>query len=259
MSFSKPMGEVVRLPIPNNTAPADDSAPGINAAPDDAEDLRSEGAADVDTSFEVQLDPDADAEGVPVDDGVGYLLDDPEGDAYPVIPHHLRSLAGVGEAIGRHTRRAAHRLAFHAVRAPRYLALAGVWGAVGVWRLIDRQLSWWWVSENDYLRSLAVAQGDSREWYKLHREVKETRRVRGTILAGQAAAVLAGGLLLVKFAPWWGWAAVATVAVPWLAHFGRPQDHPIIAPATTVPRFRLLNHDVVLRAYYSAAWATLRR
>ncbi|MES9606166.1 hypothetical protein [Actinomadura sp. NPDC000929] len=256
MSFSKPMGEVVRLPVPNNTAPADvdDSAPGIDAAPDGAEGAYPEVAAEVDTSFEVQLDPgaDPDAEGVPVDDGVGYLLDDPEGDAYPVIPHHLRSLGGVGEAIGRHTRRAAHRLAFHAIRAPRYVALAGLWGAVGVWRLIDRQLSWWWVSENDYLRSLAVAQGDSREWYKLHREVKETRRVRGTILAGQAAAVLAGGLLLVKFAPWWGWAAVAAVAVPWLAHFGRPEDHPIIAPATTVPRFRLLNHDVVLRAYYSA-------
>ncbi|MFF4240452.1 hypothetical protein ACFYYL_31640 [Actinomadura geliboluensis] len=273
MSYSKSMGEVVRLPVRTSTAPADtpadpaadpladaESAPALDApagARDGAEGIEDAAAAavvDIDTSFEVQLDPgaDPDAEGEPVDDGIGYLLDDPEGDAYPVIPEHLRSLAGVGEAIARHARRMGHRIAFHAVRAPGYAVRAGVWSVVGLWRLIDRQLKWWWVSENDYLRSLAIAQGDSREWYKLHREVKETRRTRGTILAGQAVGVLAAGLVLVQVAPWWGWAAVAAVGVPWLAHLGRPEDRPIIVPATTVPRFRLLNHDVVLRAYYAA-------
>ncbi|WP_225992157.1 hypothetical protein [Actinomadura montaniterrae] len=208
--------------------------------------------ADVDTSFEVQFDPEPDAEPEPVDDGIGYLLDDPEGDAYPVIPENLRSLGGIGEAIGRHARRLGHRAAFHGVRAPRYALLAVLWGTVGLCRLINRQLKWWWVSEQDYLRSLAIAQGDRRDWLTLHREVKETRRSRGIILAGQVFAVLAGLLLLVKLAPWWGWVAVAAVVVPWLAHFGRPEDHPIIVPAMTVPRFRLLNHDVVLRGYYSA-------
>ncbi|WP_207943749.1 hypothetical protein [Actinomadura sp. KC345] len=256
MNFSKPMGEVVRLPVPNNDAPADvpaDTDP--DAVPDAVPDRPAEVAGDADTSFEVQLDPgaDPDAEGEPVDDGVGYLLPDPEdGDAYPVIPENLRTLAGVGEAIGRHVRRFAHRAAFHAVRAPRYLLLAVAWAIVGLWRLIDRQLSWWWVSEQDYLRSLAIAAGDSREWYKLHREVKETRRVRGAILAGQAFGVLLGVLVMVKAAPWWGWAAVLAVVVPWLAHLGRPEDKPIIVPAMTVPRFRLLNHDVVLRGYYAA-------
>ncbi|KAB2390498.1 cell division protein FtsK [Actinomadura montaniterrae] len=240
--------------IPLRPAPFGSAGDDIIANPtgSDAPVRDAASAADIDTSFEVQFDPEPDAEPEPVDDGIGYLLDDPDGDAYPVIPENLRSAAGVGEAIGRHARRLAHRAAFHGVRAPRYALLAVLWGTVGLWRLIDRQLKWWWVSEQDYLRSLAIASGDSREWYKLHREVKDTRRVRGTILAGQAFAVLAALLLLVKLAPWWGWLAVAGVVVPWLAHLGRPEDHPIIVPAVTVPRFRLLNHDVVLRAYYAA-------
>ncbi|WP_433328215.1 hypothetical protein [Spirillospora sp. CA-294931] len=258
--FAKPMGEVVPLPLPGNQPDTpdpsqDDPGPELDTpAAAIVPDQTSPDAvdADVDTSFEVQLDPDPGTDPEPVDDGLGYLLPDPDGDAYPVIPENLRSVGGVGEAIGRHFRRLAHRAAFHGVRAPRYLLLSVLWGVVGLWRLIDRQLSWWWVSEQDYLRSLAVAQGDSREWYKLHREVKETRRVRGWILAGQLFGVLAGVLLLVKAAPWWGWAAAAAVVVPWLAHLGRPADHPIIVPAMTVPRFRVLNHDVVLRAYYAA-------
>jgi hypothetical protein len=42
------------------------------------------------------------------------------------------------------------------------------------------------------------------------------------------------------------------VAVPLLARIGRPDDRPIISPATTVPRFRVISADVVLRAYYAA-------
>ena len=42
------------------------------------------------------------------------------------------------------------------------------------------------------------------------------------------------------------------MALPALARAGRPEDRPIIAPATTVPRFRVINADVVLRAYYAA-------
>ncbi|MFG2002116.1 hypothetical protein ACGFNU_23490 [Spirillospora sp. NPDC048911] len=244
--------EIVPFPDRAAAAPDDDLTDRQTDTAIPAQAADPADTADFDTSFEVQLDAEPDTAPEPVDDGIGYLLDDPDGDAYPVIPENLRSVGGVGEAIGRHARRFGHRIAFHGVRAPRYLLLAVLWGTVGLWRLIDRQLSWWWVSEQDYLRSLAVAQGDSREWYKLHREVKETRRVRGWILAGQAFGVLFAVLVMISVAPWWGWAAAAAVVVPWLAHLGRPEDHPIIVPAMTVPRFRLLNHDVVLRAYYRA-------
>ena len=228
----EPGGEVVPFPArePAEPAPPDTS----------------------DTSFEVQLD--AEPGGTPelVDAGEGIVLPDPDGEAYPVIPEHLRSLPGIGEALGRHGRRLGHRASFHGVRAPRYLLLAVVWGVAGVVRLAGRQLSWWWLSEQDFLRSHAVAQADSREWMKLHREAKDTRRVRGIILAGEAFAVLLAVLALMRFAPWWGWLAVMAVVLPALARAGRPEDRPIISPATTVPRFRVLNADVVLRAHYVA-------
>ena len=57
---------------------------------------------------------------------------------------------------------------------------------------------------------------------------------------------------LMRFAPWWGWLLLLAVVLPALARAGRPEDRPIISPATTVPRFRVLNADVVLRAYYAA-------
>lgn len=204
-----------------------------------------------DISFEVHLDSEP-AGPVPVDEGEGFVLPDPDGEQYPVIPEHLRTIGGIGEAIGRHGRRLGHRAAFHGIRAPRYLLLMAVWGLAGAFRVAGRQLAWWWVAEQDILRSHAVASADSREWMRLHREVKDTRRVRGIILAAELFALLAGVLALMRFAPWWGQALAAVVALPLLARAGRPEDRPIITPAMTVPRFRVLNADVVLRAYYAA-------
>jgi hypothetical protein len=204
-----------------------------------------------DTSLEVELDDEPDTGPEPVDDGTGYVLPDEE-DEYPVIPEHLRTLAGIADALGRRARRIGHRGAFHGVRTPRYALLALVWAAVGVFRLAGRQLSWWWVSEMDLLRSHAIASADSREWLKLHRETKETRLVRGLVLLGEAVGLLLAALVMVMLAPWWGWLGLAAVVVPFLARAGRPDDKPIITPATTVPRFRVLNSDTVLNAYYDA-------
>ncbi len=41
-------------------------------------------------------------------------------------------------------------------------------------------------------------------------------------------------------------------AIPALARIGRPSDRRIISPAIVTPRFRKLNPDIVLRAYYAA-------
>src|SRR6201996_5735164 len=142
----------------------------------------AEPAALSDTSYEIALDDDPDADPGAVDDGIGFVLDD-DPDAYPVIPEHLRSLAGVGGTLARHGRRLGHRTAFHGVRSPLYLILALWWAVVGVFRLAGRQVSWWWVAETDLLRSAAVANQDAREWMRLHREAKETRLIRGIVLA----------------------------------------------------------------------------
>jgi hypothetical protein len=206
-----------------------------------------------DTSFEVPLDDEPDGAPGPVDDGFGYVLDEDEPGAYPIIPEHLRSWSGVVEALARHARRAGHRAAFHGVRAPVYLVKVTWRAGVGAFRLGGRQLAWWWVAETGLLRSAAVANGDAREWMRLHKEAKETRLVRGMVLATEVAGLTVVGGLLATIAPWWAQAATAAVAVPLLARAGRPDDDaPVISPATTVPRYRVLNADVVLSAYYDA-------
>jgi hypothetical protein len=87
---------------------------------------------------------------------------------------------------------------------------------------------------------------------RLHKEAKETRLIRGIVLGAEAIGVLLAGVLLATAAPWWAQAAVAAVVVPLLSRAGRPEDRPIIATATTEPRFRVISADVVLRAYYAA-------
>jgi S-DNA-T family DNA segregation ATPase FtsK/SpoIIIE len=241
------------------TTTPDDARPGPDS--DDARVLPfphrgrdHDGAAaaePLDTSFEVELDDTPETAPEPVDDGFGYVLDD-EPDMYPVIPEHLRTFGGIADALGRHARRGAHHAGFHGVRSPRYLVLALVWAFVGAFRLAGRQLSWWWVTDLADLRSTAVANGDSREYLRLHREARETRLIRGIVLAGEAVGLLLGALAMWKLAPWWAWALLAAVGVPLLARAGRPEDMPIISTATTVPRFRVLNADTVLSAYYDA-------
>jgi S-DNA-T family DNA segregation ATPase FtsK/SpoIIIE len=250
-----PGGEVVDLDAARAARPA--LLPGatldgiVVPAPDDEHDNLP--AVPSDTSFEVALDDEPDTRPVAVDDGFGYVLDEDEPEAYPVIPAHLRSLDGIAEALGRHARRIGHRAAFHGVRSPVYLVKITWRAGVGVFRLGARQLAWWWVAETGHLRSAAVANGDAREWMRLHKEAKETRMWRGIILATEAAGLLTAGGLLATVAPWWIQAAAAAIAVPLLAVAGRPDDYrPVISPATTVPRYRVLNADTVLSAYYDA-------
>ncbi len=205
-------------------------------------------AIPADTSYELELDerPAAPARPVYAD------ISPPEGARLPVIPVHLRTLGGLKAAGKRHAGRQAHRAAYHGIRTPRYLITALWWAVVGVFRIIGRQIYWWQHMEAHSLRSQAAAAGDSREYMKLHRESKEVRKVRGGILAGEVLAVALAVVLLVKFAPWYAWLPVGALALPALARAGRPADKPIVTPAVVTPRFRVLNADIVLRAYYAA-------
>ncbi|MGH3400615.1 MAG: hypothetical protein ACRDPO_38630, partial [Streptosporangiaceae bacterium] len=114
------------------------------------------------------------------------------------------------------------------------------------------QLHWAWLLEQHGLRSQAAADGDSREWSKLHKQAQETRKVRLMILAAELAALIVAAVALAHWGTWWLWAAACLVVLPFLATAGRPADRRIITPAVVTPRFRKLNADIVLRAYYSA-------
>ena len=224
--------------------PGDDDRNAEVAIPEPPELL----AVPADTSYEIELDERPQVPAAPV-----YAdISPPEGARLPIIPAHLQSLDGIKAAGKRHAGRQAHRAGYHGVRAPKYLLLALWWAVIGVFRLAGRQIYWWQHLEAHSLRSLAVAAGDTREYMKLHKESKEVRKVRGGILAAEVLAIALAAVLLAKYAPWWAWLTVGALALPVLAHTGRPADKPIVTPAQVVPRFRVLNADTVIRAYNAA-------
>ncbi|GAA0333101.1 hypothetical protein NE235_13365 [Actinoallomurus spadix] len=235
------MGDLIPL---RRTTAATDTANGHEMSPDRA---ARETATAPDTHYEVTLDDEPPAEAVPV----LPAAPDASGQWQPIIPPALRTWASVKASVRQIIGRWAHQAGYHAVRAPQYAMLGGFWAGVGVFRLIGRQLRWWWVTEQNTLRQYAADRNDAEVWMKLHREVKATRTWRGIVLLGETAGVGVGASMVAN-GPWWVSAVTLAVAVPALAHVGRPIDRPIISPAVVAPRFRKLNPDIVLRAYYAA-------
>jgi hypothetical protein len=217
--------------------------------PDDR--TRGELAA-LDTSYEIALDDEPDGKPGPVHAGDGLPLAAEPGDRLPVVPEHLRTVAGVRSAVVRHAGRAGHLAAYHGVRVPSYFVLVLWFALLGTGRLTARQVRWWWVAEATELRRAAHADGNAERWLNLHEHARQVRRTRFVLLAAELAALTGGGAALVMLAPWWSGALAVTAAVLVLARAGRPAGRPIITPAVTKPRFRMLSADIVLRAYYAA-------
>src|SRR5260221_557293 len=205
-----------------------------------AEDPLMRPAVPADVSYEVELDDPPDTRRVLVDPAV------PPAELRPVIPPQLR--AAVARAAGRNL----HRAKYHGFRSGLYLLQALVWAAVGVLRLAFRHAGWWSVRDARRLEAQLAASGDDKGWHKVHEQIRETARIRGWISLAGAVALLIGGSLLYHYGRWWAWAIAGAVLVPVLARIGRPADKPIIRPAVVTPRFRKLNADIVLRAYYAA-------
>ncbi len=216
----------------------------------------------------VQLRP---AEGVPppgdpgIDLGAAAPTREPiavdytrtEGGRRPVIPDHWRGRENVRRTLARIGEAHWYKARYHGLRSPAYLAKAVAWAAWGACLLIWAQLQWWWVSESHHLRSLAVASGDSKEWRNLHNTGRDTRQARGIVLAVEAVALATAGVAMVKYAPWWGWAALAVVALPVLARIGRPEDKPIITPSVLPAEIQPPTPDVIVRALGSLGIAAI--
>lgn len=200
-----------------------------------------------DTSFEHALDePQGPPERVHDD---GHELPRLGGERLPIIPEHLQSLAGIRAAAYKYFDAARFHALFHSLRLPKYLANAVRWAVVGLLKLARVQLAWWWVVENSYLRSKAVAEGNSPEYRALHTQVIKRRSFRGAILGAEAAAVIITLWLIAALAPWWVLAALAAVAMPPLARYGRPSNAPILRSAVTTPLVRMISTDAIVRAY----------
>ena len=202
---------------------ADDLLPAV---PDDAE----VDAAPADTSYEVVLDDEPGAPETVHDGGVLAVLPD-EAARLPVIPVHLRTVAGVRSAAAARTADVAHGGAFHAVRSPWYLLVSTWWAVVGVFRLLWVLWCWVMVSDQNILRSQAVASGDSQEYRRLEAQWKKTHDYRLVVTGIAAVPAAIGVIAMTAVAPWWGWALLGAAALPLLARAGRPADRPIITPA----------------------------
>jgi S-DNA-T family DNA segregation ATPase FtsK/SpoIIIE len=203
--------------------------------------------AETTTHFDVSLDESPVRGGQPVDvAAVG-----PSG-RRPIVPANWSTWPNVRHSLAQAAEVTAYRAGFHALRSPWYATLATFWAIVGVFRLTGRQLKWWWVTEQYTLRQAAADANDPAMWLKLHREVKATRMWRFLVLVAEVLTVVVGGPVLYVSAPRWALLLVAAAMVTFLAHLGRPDDRRIITPATVAGRFRRVNSDIVLRAYYAA-------
>jgi hypothetical protein len=219
---------------------ADNSAPAEVPAP-------AEPRETSDTAYEVELDERPPLEGtvVPVD-----APPVAEGERKPIIPAHLMP-ANIGGTIKYTLHRWAYIAAYHAVRTPIYGAKVTVFAGRGLVRLIGQQIGWWWVRHQFALLQHAADAKDTKEWVRLHREIKNTRTWRGIVLAGEVVGVALGGTIAWHTAPTWCLLALPAGVLA-LAHHGRPMGRTIIGTAVVAPRFRKLNSDIVLRAYYAA-------
>lgn len=180
------------------------------------------------------------------------------GERKPVIPVplQLENLRGTIEAwAGLNW----HRARFHGLRSLLYLLAVAFWALVGAGRLLGRQVAWWWVAEQHPLINDAVAEGDAREWRALHKAGKETRKVRGMILAGEAVIILIGVTVLIHLHRWQAWALAGVPAVIALAWAGRPSGHRIIPTAVVPPQYEPLTRSLVTEALGSLGNANVNR
>jgi len=204
-----------------------------------------------DTSFEHPLDETA-PKPEPVHDGDGHALPKLGGDRKPIIPEHLQTLTGVRSTVGKHADAARFHTLYHVLRSPSYLFWGVVWACVGAYRIAEAQRQWWWVSEQSFLRSKAVLDGNSPEWRALHGISRKTRSWRGAALGAEVFAIVLTFVLIAAFAPWWSWLIVAAVLMPPLARKGRPAYRPIVQSAVTTPLIRKISTDAIIRAYAAA-------
>ncbi|MFF1823834.1 cell division protein FtsK [Kribbella sp. NPDC058245] len=214
----------------------------------------------MDTAYEIALDDTDDdpATGkvmVPVDTP-GLPVPVADGVRLPIIPTHLRP-ENLKATTTRALARAGHVTAFHAVRSPWYATKFGWFASRGLTRLVGKQMRWWWVPNSVALEQKAADAGELKEWEKIHRQLKATRMWRGGVLALQNLGLLIAAPVLWNAAPAAGLIAGAVAAVAGLAHYGRPAGQTLVGTAVVAPRFRKLNSDIVLRAYYAAGLGKL--
>ena len=196
-----------------------------------------------------------------VDAGTEVRLDeaDPPGPSYvdlstgdakrrPIVPEHWRTRENAKRHVQLAAARHGHRAAYHGVRSPGYFAKSLGFAVYGVYVVIRRLVAWWHIPGQSRLEWQAAADGLLNDHLRLHKQGKETRKQRGTILALCLALAAAAVLAMVVWAPWWAWALAAAALFVMFALAGRPQGKTITTRAELPADVQPPDRDVITRA-----------
>ncbi|AXH89377.1 cell division protein FtsK [Micromonospora aurantiaca] len=203
----------------------------------------------LDTHYEVALDDEPDPTRGPVYVDV-VTKDD---NIRPIIPAQWRGKDNIKATVKRYGAVSGRVVGYHALRAPLfYVPLALFWSVVGVFRLLWRQIRWAFHPELNALLQEAATKGELKEGRTIEQQLATRRTARAVMLLAELVALAVAGGLLFALAPRYILVLVGVGAVPLLAHYGRPATMPIVTPAVVRGRYRLINSDTVLQAYYAA-------
>ena len=260
MTFSKPMAEILRLPVPNidqTTDPAsplsdhdDESRPVVPSAedgPDDRDDDVLEGKVLVDQAA--------------ASDRQGFrtrLLAERSARRRPIIAPWLRDREEAKTTVRWAVSHFTHVAGFHAVRIPVYAATLAVRSPRGLWRVVVGTWRWTCDAEALPLRLNAVDNNDADTYLRLLRERDNRVRWRRLVAAGgllgagfAASAVTAAGGVTQAVA------LSALVAV--LGWIGSPADKPLVGPAVVSTKTPKLTSEIIIRALGSLGIAEINK
>lgn len=208
-----------------------------------------------DTLTETIIDVIADAEPRPVDppeqgtpegtwiaERQAYLAEAP-----PVVPSWLRRVDAFVEATKWTASYYGHVTAFHALRAPVYLARLLLRSPRGTGRLIVRWGKWVADTEARPVEAKAAASADIEAWLSLSRE--KSRRVRPRRIASLAVATVTGITTLVSSFLVPGWTITAALTAAALAGLcGKKGDKALITRYVATNILRRLDSTEVFDA-----------
>ena len=165
----------------------------------------------------------------------------------PVIPGWMAEPETRKSAVTWAARHAAHHVAFHAVRLPKYLTRTAACAPRGLMLAVYHGWRWVFDREGHELRVHAVATRDQKAYATMARIRKDRVRTRLLGLAtGAAAVALLAGIVALIWAPglWVLFAAATGV----LAYLGRPRNAPLIDHAVVSAAAERITPDVIVRA-----------
>lgn len=200
-----------------------------------------------DSSQATLVDPDEDQHTI-----YATITSQAVSDRQPIVPAWLRN----GDQRKAVTRWAAahigHTAAYHATRAPKYIAKTVLRAPIGLMRIIASAGRWVLDTEASPLRTEAVQRGDIDAYVKLMD--RRNSRVKGRLIALAVLSVLATVLCwtAIAVAPFWIPWLVLAILVAVLGWMGSPKDRPLLDRAIVVARARKLTAEIVTRAYTRA-------